>query len=73
MLDTIPDIKMEITRARPIGIVFMVCTLCLGLWVQLLGVDLAWLSSHTVAASHIVYRKIGTDVSSVTVFLKQKV
>ena len=29
-------------------------------------------SSHAVAASHIGWRKIGTDVRSVTIFLKQK-
>ena len=37
---------------------------------------LAWtqhcLSSHTVAASHIKWRKIGADVGSMTVFLKQR-
>ena len=43
-----------------------------GLWVWISGTDLAPLVSHAVAASHIKQRKIGTDVSLVTVFLKQK-
>ena len=43
-----------------------------GLQVQLLGTDLALLSSHAVVASHIKWRKIGTDVSSATIFLTKQ-
>ena len=42
------------------------------LWVWILGVDPALLVSHAVVASHIKQGKIGTDICSVTIFLKQK-
>ena len=43
-----------------------------GLQVQIPGTDQHHSSSHTVAVSHIKQSKIGTDISSVMIFLKQK-
>ena len=43
-----------------------------GLGVQILGADMAPLVRPHLASSHIKWRKIGIDVSSATIFLKQK-
>ena len=60
----------------PCGVVVKFGMLCfdgLGSWVQILGADLQHSSCHAVVVTHIQNRgKIGTDVSSGLIFLRQE-